>query len=65
MDQLFHAIAIMNTPWLMLKQSPQTQATCRLESYNYRTGCKKMVFIGIISVHDVSLTRLTPPEKSE
>lgn len=63
----FHVIAIMNTPSLILKQClhPWTLASGGLESYNYRTWCEKMVFIGIISVHDVSLTRLTPPVKSE
>lgn len=63
----FHVIAIINIPSLILKQClhPKAQAIGELESYNYRTWCEKMVFIGITSVHDVSLTRLTPPVKSE
>lgn len=62
-----HVIAIMNLLSLILKLCLhlKTLAIGGLESYNYRTWCEKIVFIGIISVHDVSLTRLTPPVKSE
>lgn len=60
-----HFLVIMKILRPILKQCPhpQTQAIGGLESFNYGARCEKKVS-GIISVHDVGATRLTPLVRS-